>query len=88
MYDNGQGVPQDFVKAAEMFQLAAVQGHPLAQCNLAAMYFHGIGVEQNFEQALTLYALSADQGNQVAHAKVDQILEAVKAERSDGDADV
>jgi TPR repeat protein len=52
------------------------------------MYFHGIGVEQNFEQALTLYALSADQGNQVAHAKVDQILEAVKAERSDGDADV
>jgi TPR repeat protein len=51
------------------------------------MYLHGISVEQNFEQALTLYALSADQGNQVAQAKVDEIIEAVKAERSGGGAD-
>jgi TPR repeat protein len=66
MYDSGQGVEQDVVKAAEMFERAAAQGNPVAQCNLASMYFYGNGVEQNFDQALTLYAMSADQGNAVA----------------------
>jgi TPR repeat protein len=81
MYDSGQGVPQDFVKASQMFQRGAAQGNAIAQCNLASMYFHGVGVEQNFEQALTLYTLSAEQGNQVALAKVNAIIEAIDGGR-------
>jgi TPR repeat protein len=68
-----------------MFQRAAAQGNPVAQCNLASMYFHGIGVEQNFEQALTLCAMSADQGNAIAQAKVNEIFEVLEAARDGGD---
>ena len=34
MYDNGQGVKQDYFKAVEWYQKAAEQGHPLAQIYL------------------------------------------------------
>lgn len=85
MYDCGQGVPQDYVKASELFNRAAEQGNAVAQCNLASMYFHGVGVEQNFEQALTLYAMSAEQGNPVAIAKVNEICAALDADASGGD---
>jgi TPR repeat protein len=38
MYDNGRGVPQDFIKAAKWYKLAAAKGNSKAQCNLGLMY--------------------------------------------------
>ncbi len=53
MYDNGQGVPQDYAKAAEWFREAAEQGHLNARFNLALMYGDGQGVPKDY---------AADQG--------------------------
>ena len=44
MYDKGDGVLQNYVKAAEWFQKAAEQGHAKAQLSLGRMYITGRGV--------------------------------------------
>src|SRR5712691_4348728 len=44
MYDNGQGVPQDYNEAAKWYTKAAEQGFPAAEYNLAGMYEDGRGV--------------------------------------------
>ena len=63
MYDNGQGVPQDYAEAARWFRLAADQGVASAQFNLGVMYDDGRGVPQDDVQAVRWYRLAADQGD-------------------------
>lgn len=41
----------DFKTAVEHFKIAAEQGDPIAQQNLAVMYNNGYGVEKNTELA-------------------------------------
>ncbi len=38
MYDQGQGVPQDYEQAIDWYRKAAEQGYAEAQCNLGSMY--------------------------------------------------
>ena len=38
MYDNGEGVPQDYKEAVKWYRLAAEQGNANAQTNLGNMY--------------------------------------------------
>jgi len=59
MYDNGQGVPQDYKEAVRWFRVAAEQGHASAQNNLGFMYSEGQGVPQDFIQAHLWYNLAA-----------------------------
>ena len=40
LYENGLGVPKDEVKALELYQQAANQGHPTAQNNLDTLKTH------------------------------------------------
>ena len=47
MYENGQGVPQDYAEALKWFRLAADQGDAKAQHNLGVMYYYGEGVPQD-----------------------------------------
>jgi len=49
--------------AAQLFHLAAEQGHLDAQWELAFMYFDGEWVQQDFEEAMRLARLAADQGH-------------------------
>lgn len=63
MYSEGQGVKQDYFKAAEWFQKAAEQGHAEAQYNLGLMYYYGEGVKQDFIKAVEWCQKSAEQGN-------------------------
>ena len=63
MYDNGNGVPQDHVQAAEWYRKAAKQGNAVAQSNLGEMYFLGDGVPQDFAQAVKWLRKAAEQGN-------------------------
>lgn len=51
MYYIGQGVPQDFEKAAEWFRKAAAGGSPEGQYCLGKLYYHGQGVPQDFGEA-------------------------------------
>src|SRR5579859_1417585 len=51
-YASGEGVAQDYVRAAELSQLAADRGFPDAQCFLGHLYEHGLGVPRNDIEAL------------------------------------
>ena len=59
MYDNGQGVPQDYAQAAVWYRKAAEQGYAAAQSNLGVMYTKGQGVARSRVVAYALYNLSA-----------------------------
>ena len=63
MYEEGQGVQQNFEEAIEWYGLAAKQGLSGAQSKLGLMYQTGKGVIQNYKEAVRLYRESAEQGN-------------------------
>ena len=65
MYDNGQGVPQNYTKAVEWYRKAAEQGHSKAQSSLGVMYILGYGVPQNYTQAYIWFSVAAAQGNKI-----------------------
>jgi TPR repeat protein len=66
MYDNGQGVPQDYQEAVKWYRRAADQGVARAQSNLALMYDNGQGVPQDDQEAVKWYRRAAEQGNAAA----------------------
>ena len=59
MYDNGQGVAQDYKEAVRLWGLAAAQGNASAQTNLGVMYANGTGVAQDYVKAHMWYNLGA-----------------------------
>ena len=63
MYDEGQGVLQDYAEAVKWYRLAAEQGDAVAQYNLGFMYEMGKGVLQDYAEAVKWYRLAADQGD-------------------------
>ena len=63
MYEMGEGVGQDYEKAAKWYREAAEQGHANAQVNLAAMYHRGQGVGQDSAEAARWYRKAAEQGH-------------------------
>jgi uncharacterized protein len=66
MFDNGQGVPQDYATAVIWYRKAAERGHAAAQNNLGAMYAQGQGVPQDYVTAESWYLKAAEQGNAMA----------------------
>ncbi|ENJ4724607.1 sel1 repeat family protein, partial [Acinetobacter baumannii] len=58
-YFLGKNVPQDYQKAFSYFQMAAEQGLPIAQNDLAGMYSKGIGTSKNEEKAYYWYEKAA-----------------------------
>ena len=61
LYDNGQGVAQDYKLARIWFEKAAAQGHASAQYHLGFMYEAGRGVAHSDKQAW--FARAAAQGD-------------------------
>ena len=59
LYYNGQGVPQDFAKAAHWLRLAAHQGYAPAQFNLGILYDNGQGIPQDFAKAAYWFRLAS-----------------------------
>jgi len=62
MYDDGQGVPQDYTEAVKWYRKAAEQGSAKAQNNLGVMYDDGQGVPQDYTEAVKWYRKAAEQG--------------------------
>jgi TPR repeat protein len=79
MYLEGNGVPQDYVKAAKWFQTAAERGDLSARCALGTIYAEGKGMAQDYVQAhmwLGLCISAARGKQQIIGAKIlDQIAE-------------
>jgi TPR repeat protein len=67
MYNNGEGVTQDYKEAEKWYRLAAEQGDPEAQYNLGVMYDTGKGVTQDFVRAHMWFNIVA--GNGIEEAK-------------------
>ncbi len=65
-YALGNGVPQDYQKAAELLLKAALQGVPDAQYNLGALYANGLGVGKDPLRAATWYQAAAQQRHPLA----------------------
>ena len=59
-YQTGQGVPQDQLRAVELFRKSAKQGYPFAFTALANSYHEGMGVEKSLRKALYWFLLSAE----------------------------
>ena len=66
MYDNGQGVVQDYAEAVRWYKLAAAQGDVKAQYNLGVKYATGLGVLQNNVQAHMWFNIAAVKGDKAA----------------------
>src|SRR3546814_6636404 len=60
---NGDGVSQDYVRAAGYLAAAAEQGHPDAQFLLGECYANGRGVTKNLNWAARWYGKAAAQGH-------------------------
>jgi TPR repeat protein len=73
MYDNGQGVIQDYKNAVKWYRLAAEQGDAFAQNNLGLMYANGQGVIQDYVSAHMWLNIAASSGNKSAIKKRDNV---------------
>jgi TPR repeat protein len=62
MYENGEGVAQDYAVARAGYRKAAEQGDALAQFELWHLYASGRGVSQDQAEAMKWVRKSADQG--------------------------
>jgi len=63
MHANGDGVPLNYVKAAQWLTAAAEQHVPEAQRLLAWLYANGYGVEQDYAQARHWFTCAAEGGD-------------------------
>jgi TPR repeat protein len=65
-YQEGDGVVQDFSKAAIWYRKAAEQNYPNALYNLGHYYYHGKGVNRDFKAAKYWFEKAASAGNDKA----------------------
>ena len=73
MYSQGNGVRQDYLKAAEYYRKSAINGNTEAQTNLGYLYYRGEGVEYNVDIAKDWLGKACDNGNQNACGSYSRI---------------
>lgn len=69
-YLRGEVTPQNYSKALQWFQQAAIEGDALSQNELGFLYSQGKGVEQNSEKAYEWFRQAALQGSGIAQYNV------------------
>lgn len=74
-YHLGEGVVQDYRRAAALMQEAADLEHAPAQNHLGRYYFEGLGVAEDRAAALTLLEAAASQGDAQFVFDLAQVLE-------------
>ena len=83
MYDNGEGVAEDDIKAVAWYQKAADQGYAGAQTNLGWMYVKGKGVTKDAVKAVAWYQKAAAQGDADAQLNLGWMYEKGKGVTKD-----
>ena len=61
MYEEGLGVPQNYLLAMNWYRQAADNGLAAAQHNMGMLYHHGYGVAENLGEAFRWFKMAADQ---------------------------
>jgi TPR repeat protein len=74
-YYTGDGVPQDYARAAQLFRRAGSNGHPYAQYMLALMLEHGYGVTADLAEAKLWYRRAAKLGDLRAQRRLQSLGE-------------
>lgn len=72
-YAEGDGVPQNYATATNLFRLSAEQGNAEAQYNLGISYAKGYGVQKDEHEAFKWFRLAAEQGLSQAQIVVGNI---------------
>ena len=62
MYEEGLGVPQNYILAMNWYRQAADNDLPEAQHNMGLLYYHGYGVAQNLVESFRWFKKAADEG--------------------------
>lgn len=73
MYQFGEGVPEDEIKAAKWYWRAAEQGEPVAQINLAKLYATGRGLARDYVRAYMWFDIAALRGRGDARKARDDL---------------
>ncbi|HXT65671.1 MAG TPA: tetratricopeptide repeat protein [Nitrospiraceae bacterium] len=73
LYENGDGVPEDYGKAREWYEKSAAQGDANAQFYLGLMCAFGRGTSLDLVQAHMWYSLAAGNGNAHAPGYLDDV---------------
>lgn len=73
-YQNGDGVPYDFLEAERLLRSAAAANHVNAIMVLARQYLHGANVDKNTNEAARLYQLAAFLGDDDAQFELGNLL--------------
>ncbi len=61
MYEEGLGVPQNYILAMNWYRQAADNDLPEAQHNMGLLYYHGYGVAQNLVESFSWFKKAADE---------------------------
>ena len=69
----GEGLPQNFEKAAQWFERGISHGDPLAQYGLGLMLLNGYGGKKNIKKAMNLLKASADQDYAPAQVEMGRL---------------
>ena len=78
MYAKGQGVPQDYDKAVELYKQSADGGDSLSMQRLGEIYENGsYGQKINLEETLKWYKLAAENDYDGAQESVARVLQAM-----------
>lgn len=83
MFLDGNGKPQSYLHAEEMFRKAAEQGLAAAQFELGNLYFKGLGVPQDYVRALKWSRRAAAQGHVKAQVNLGYLFGAGKGTEKD-----
>src|SRR5262249_51806209 len=73
MYENGEGVPQDYSEAARWYRIAAKQGNPGSQNNLGRLYETGDGVTKDYAAAIEWYRRAVEGGDTIARSNLQRV---------------
>lgn len=82
-YEKGEGVAQDYAKAARWYRKAMAQGVDSAMLDLGIMYFNGEGVARDYGQAAEFFNLAWSSG----HMKAPRYLGIMSEEGLGGPVD-
>ena len=81
-YENGLGVPQNYIAAVDLYRRAAEQGDTFAQCRLGLSYDKGHGVRQDFILAYKWLDLAAAKAPRREHDFYLRLRDAVASKMS------
>jgi TPR repeat protein len=81
MYQQGEGVVQDYQTAIKWYRLSAQLGNAVAQYHLGQMYEQGLGIGQNYVRAHMWYNLAAAQNINVAKSNRDYLAQQMTPEQ-------